>query len=90
MIYLISPLTFKEILGRNFLKKIRKWEKLQPEDYQGWWPISHEEVSTWVSNLAKLPPTLEGKFIICENDKNILFYEIYITMFALTMVYTLS
>ena len=59
------PFDFQRDSWKKLLKQIRKWEKLQPEDYQGWWPICHEEVSTWVSNLAKLPPTLEGKFIIC-------------------------
>ena len=47
----------------RLLKKIRKWERLPAEDYDGWWPISHEEVSTWVADLPKLPPTREGEFV---------------------------
>ncbi len=47
----------------RLLKKIRKWERLQAEDYDGWWPISHEEVSTWVATLPKLPPTREGESV---------------------------
>ena len=47
----------------RLLKKMRKWERLPAEDYDGWWPISHEEVSTWVATLPKLPPTREGEFV---------------------------
>jgi hypothetical protein len=61
------PFDFQRDSWKKLLQKIRKWEKLQPEDYQGWWPISHEEVITWVSNLAKLHSTPVGKFIICED-----------------------
>ena len=38
----------------RLLKKIRKWERLPADDYDGWWPISHEEVSTFVATLPKL------------------------------------
>jgi hypothetical protein len=47
----------------RLLKKIRKWERLPAEDYDGWWPISHEDVTTWVADLPKLPPTREGEFV---------------------------
>ena len=69
----------------RLLKKIRKWERLPAEDYDGWWPTSHEEESTWVAALPKLPPTREGEFVngtmivekktsqsICKNRKSYL------------------
>jgi hypothetical protein len=54
---------FQRQSGTRLLKKIRRWERLPAEDYDGWWPISHEEVSTWVAALPKLPPTREGEFV---------------------------
>ena len=45
------------------MKKVRKWEKLEIQDYTEWWPISHKDVSTWVNTLAKLSPTHDGEFV---------------------------
>ena len=42
---------------------MRKWEKQQAKDNTEWWPKTHEDVSTWVSTLAKLPPTPDGEVI---------------------------
>jgi len=61
--YYDIPFEFRRDSWRRLLKKIRKWEKLEPHDYTEWWPINHEDVSTWINTLAKLPPTQEGEFI---------------------------
>ncbi len=37
---------FQRDSWRRLLKKIRKWEKLEPHDYTKWWPMNHEDVST--------------------------------------------
>lgn len=47
----------------RLLKKIRKWEKLQASKYvEGWWPVSLQDVTTWVSTLKPLPLTPIGEF----------------------------
>ncbi len=61
--YYDIPFEFQRDSWRKLLKKIRKWEKLEPQDYMEWWPISHEVVSTWFNTLAKLPPTQDGESV---------------------------
>ena len=61
--YYDIPFELQRDSWRRLLKKMRQWEKLEPQDYTEWWTISHEDVSTWVNTLAKLPPTQDGEFV---------------------------
>lgn len=52
---------FQRESWNRLLKKIRKWETLKEEEYEGWWPITHEDVPIWLATLPQLPLTPQGE-----------------------------
>ena len=56
------PFDFQRSSWVKLLGRIRKWEKLQAGDYEGWWPITHGDVISWVSSLSKQPLTSDGGY----------------------------
>ncbi len=67
--YYDIPFDFQRDLCKRLLKKIRKWERLQAEDFDHWWPISHKLALTFkmlalgLRPLLNYIPTPEGEFV---------------------------
>ena len=45
----------------KLMKRIRKWEQLKAKDFDGWWPLSNADVTSWVSFLTELLSTSDGE-----------------------------
>ena len=52
---------FQRDAWSKLLKRIRKWEQLKAKDFDGWWPLSNADVTSWVSSLTELPLTSDGE-----------------------------
>ena len=59
--YYDIPFDFQRDAWSKLLKRIRKWEQLKAKDFDGWWPLSYADVTTWVSSLTQLPITSDGE-----------------------------
>lgn len=69
--YYDIPFDFQRDSWVTLLQRIRKWEKLEAKDFDGWWPMSNADVTSWVSSLTELPMTSDG-----EATKNALIFAI--------------
>jgi hypothetical protein len=59
--YYDIPFDFQRDAWSKLLKRIRKWEQLKAKDFDGWWPLSNADVTSWVSSLTELPLTSDGE-----------------------------